>query len=206
MSKKTKPTLVCFVLDETGSMMDCYLATISAFNEYIKTLRGVDKMRMTLIQFNSFKMQTVFEGKPITDVPDLTMDTYKPNQTTPLYDAVGRAIRSTETVLKKKEQALVVIQTDGEENSSTEFSFEKIKALMDKKRKEGWEFVFMGADFDAWVVASNLGVSMASVLNYSKQDTDQAFRAAGASTVSFASGNLSPGGFFSEDKDSKKTS
>jgi Mg-chelatase subunit ChlD len=186
MSKKT---LVSFVLDETGSMQNVKQATIAGFNEYVGTLRENGKgVRFTLTQFNSDKVKVMLNNVKMRDVPDLTDETYQPSSLTPLYDAIGQTIRSAEEATDgKKRNVLVVIQTDGHENDSREFTRQSIFNLIQEKKKAGWTFVFLGADQDAWEVGQQLGLDRGNVSSYDSAETAKTFTRVATATMSYVS-------------------
>ena len=117
--KKSRPTVVSFILDETGSMQSVKLPTISGFNEYFNSLKDDTawKTLVTLTKFNSEKMETAYHLEDVRNVPPLSHDNYRPDANTPLYDAIARTIRKTETdIASANDQPAVfcVILTDGE--------------------------------------------------------------------------------------------
>jgi len=186
-----KKMFVSFVLDETGSMMGVKEQTISGFNEYVDTLKkeaDSNKLRFTLTKFNSDKVEIVHDSVKMSKVGHLTDDTYQPAALTPLYDAIGRTIRSLEKNLKakkKKTKALVVIQTDGAENHSKEFNRTGIFKLIDKKKKDGWTFAFLGADQDAYAASRKIGIPQGSSMSYASEFTKDAFRDVAYSTSDY---------------------
>jgi hypothetical protein len=73
-----------------------------------------------------------------------------------------------------------VILTDGAENSSTEYTVRKIKELIEHKRLQGWRFVFLGANQDAFIAASRIGIDTESTLSFDTDVVDSAIRSAGS--------------------------
>lgn len=137
---------VTFVLDETGSMAGSVRITMSRFNEYIDELKQTkesEKVRFSLLRFNSGKMEYQYEKAKLEDVKELT--DYTPSNGTPLYDAIGNAISSVPGDAK---ESVLVVLTDGHENSSKEYTHENIKDLLNEKRKLGWETIFLAAGID----------------------------------------------------------
>ncbi len=186
-----KKLFVSFILDETGSMQSVKEATISGFNEYVKTLKGGDdaeRIRFTLTQFNAEKVDVVYDGVRLDKVAQLTEETYQPASLTPLYDAIGRTIRALEGRLAdKKRNVLVIIQTDGAENASKEFTQEGIFNLIKEKKAANWTFAFLGADQDAWEIGSQLGLDRGNVFSYNSSETRQVFGKTAVSTLNYAS-------------------
>jgi hypothetical protein len=183
---KTNKVLVSVVLDRSSSMGSCRDKTIEGYNEYLNALR-TDKeseYNITLIQFDhaarSCDLTICYVDRPIADVPDLTRDSYEPRGSTPLYDAIGECIRRVEA---KGRAVINVIITDGEENSSHEFTLETIKALVKQKEAESQTFVFLGANIDAFAVGTSFGAQAMNVSNYAVGQSAAAFANTAHSTI-----------------------
>ena len=165
-----KDTIVNFVLDETGSMQIIKEATINGVNEYFGTLRNTKgRVYLTLTQFNSNKVEVVHEHVIMSKVPDLNEETYRPDLFTPLYDAIGKTIKATQERIDKrktKPAVLFVIMTDGLENASKEYTQGGIFKLIEEKTKDGWTFVFLGANQDSYVVAQSMGIPVRNAANF----------------------------------------
>ena len=182
MAKKLR---ISFILDETGSMITCKDQTISGFNEYMNTLKREKKsknVRFTLVKFNSSKIDIVYDGVKISEVSELSDENYVPDNLTPLYDAIGMTITKLEKSIGK-DKALLVIQTDGHENASREYTQKAIFDLVTKKRDGGWAFVFLGADQDAWDAGGRIGVDRGSTMSYNSAETRGAFVTAAAAPM-----------------------
>ena len=111
-------TLIIALLDESGSMAPQRRDIISGFNTFLAEQRdGPDPARLALIQFNTAS-RTVLEATILEDVPPLTDQVYKPSGGTALFDAVLDAIRLGDKGRRATDRLLVLIMTDGEENSS----------------------------------------------------------------------------------------
>jgi len=208
VSNRRKTTLVKFILDETASMSCVKGATISGFNEYLDTLkkdREKGKILFTLTRFNSIGTKFTFNKKDIKVVKKLTDQTYRPDGMTPLYDAIGKTIcyEESPTWLKNK-NVLVVIMTDGEENCSKEYTRDKIFDLIKKKEKDGWTFVYLGANQDSYEVGMKLGMNMSNVVNYDQKKTKKVFGNLARATTAYCSsaevGKASVG-FFDDEKE-----
>lgn len=202
---------VSFVLDETGSMSSVKSQTIAGFNEYLETLKSDDNakdIRFALTKFNSERVNVIYDGVKLDKVEKLTDETYRPAALTPLYDAIGQTVRALETKLngKKKQKALVVIQTDGEENHSKEFDSKGIFALIDEKKKAGWTFVFLGADQDAWLTGQKLGLDQGNVISYASAQTQKTFQRAAVATSYYSqTGGMQSRNLFEEAENSTAT-
>jgi hypothetical protein len=198
-SIEVKETLINFILDETGSMAECLKATIGGFNEYIQTLKteATDEapIRLSLTKFNSSKQdgaEIVYTNKDVRQVPELTAQSFVPNAMTPLYDAIGRTVKFVEEELaskKKRKQPKIVcvILTDGQENDSHHYTKEDITELIKKKEKEDWNFVFLGANQNAWEVGISMGIPKGNISGYTvtPQGYREAFRGLAVDTISY---------------------
>ena len=166
---KTPEVLVNVVLDRSGSMVSCAAGTISGYNEYLKGLRAdkTTNYSVTLIQFDSPNsrpdLTICYEDQPLDQCPELDSKTYEPRGMTPLYDAVGECIRR---VTANGRAVMTVIITDGQENSSHEFTQALIKDLIKQKESEGWKFIFLGANIDSYQVGGSMGVASSNIANY----------------------------------------
>jgi hypothetical protein len=186
VKKKTKELHVSFLLDRTGSMSSCLQATISGFNEYTNTLKKDKKNKylFTLTQFDSKSIDTIQNKVTIAKVIKLDAKNYRPRDCTNLYDAIGKTI----TELGKEKDVLFVIQTDGQENASKEFTREKISELIKQKESDGWTFVYLGANQDAWSVGQSFGINGANTFTYdnSVKGNEILYGAMAHSTVMYA--------------------
>jgi hypothetical protein len=193
-------TLVTFLLDRTGSMSACKQATIEAFNGYVDGLRSGDDapaIEFTFLQFDSMSLDKIHVAEDIKAVQLLNDSTYQPRASTPLIDAAYKTIKAVEESLTKRDdkpKVVVCIQTDGQENASTEYTMADLNALIKEKTAQGWQFNFMGAGIDAYATAGQMGVPMAASVSYNKNDrmaTSSSFRAAASNTRAFAAGSRS---------------
>jgi len=191
---EVKETLINFVLDETGSMAECLDATISGFNEYIQTLKSDVKedapIRMSLTKFNSSRIETVYTNKSIQEVPSLDKVSYVPNAMTPLYDALAQTVEFVDKELtgrRRKPKIICVVLTDGLENASKKFNKEKISELIKEKEKNGWNFVYLGANQDAWQVGISMGVAQGNISGYTPtaEGYQRAFRSLAHDTITY---------------------
>lgn len=164
--KTNNLTEVVFILDRSGSMAGLEKDTIGGFNSMIKKLKK--KHSNALISTILFNHEAAFlhDRIKIDDVPEMTEKEYQTRGMTALLAALGSSIKHIATIHKyaRKEdvpsKTLFVITTDGHENSSKIYTFEKVKKMIERqKEKCGWEFLFLGADIDAIQEASKLGIS-----------------------------------------------
>lgn len=151
--KKTPIQILC-LLDRSGSMRPIISDVIGSFNQFIEDQRKEKgHAQLTLIIFDD-KYEVIYDKKDIRDVAPLTKEIYFARGWTALYDAVGYGLTS----LGDAKDVIVLIQTDGQENKSTEWKKESIKKLIEEKEALGWDFNFVGADIDASSEAGNIGI------------------------------------------------
>ena len=169
-------TEIIFVLDKSGSMWDVKQDTIGGFNQFLEDQKKLPgEALFTLITFDT-TYNAVSEGALLENAQPLNENTYNPGGGTALFDAVNRAI--SETVTRHNDlgdedtpgKVILVVLTDGEENSSREVrDLKKISEMVKEREKSGWEVVFLGADLDNWQgMGSGLGFS--KMANMSKAD------------------------------------
>jgi hypothetical protein len=168
------------IIDESGSMQNVTNDTIGGFNTFLETHQNLPgEALLTLVKFNT-NYNIVHNGVNVKDVPKLNGKTYFPGSMTALLDAVGKSIDEVGKrydALKKKDKpgkVIFLVITDGEENSSKEYKLEQIKEkTKNRQEKDKWEFVFMGANQDAWAAGGGMGI--ANNVNYTVDDTNVLF-------------------------------
>jgi uncharacterized protein YegL len=156
---------VGLLIDETGSMGGTEIAVVGGINEFIESLRAdnadarvVATLSMFDLHGNDPVVRVKFKGIPIEDVTLLGPGDYAPRGATPLNDAVAKTIRKMSRAVKKGDRAMLVILTDGLENSS-ETSSREVRKLIHRKEKAGWEFIYLGANQDAWAESERIGLA-----------------------------------------------
>ena len=164
--KKNGMLEVVFILDRSGSMSGMEADTIGGFNSVLdKQKAESDNVIWSTVLFDH-EHEVIHNRVPIGEVTPLTEDDYYVRGSTALLDAIGRTIHHIAMCHKYAkpsdvpERTLVVITTDGMENSSMEYSYRKVKSMIElEKEQYGWEFLFLGANMDAVSVASRIGIS-----------------------------------------------
>ena len=182
-SKGVSTEIVC-VIDRSGSMDSIKGDAIGGFNNFLneqKKLPGA--VNMTIIQFDNEYM-IMCSGKPIAEVEPLTEKTYQPRGSTALLDAIGRSI--SEVNQRNPEKAIIVILTDGQENSSNEYTKQGIKLMIAECEKKGWVVIYLSAHSDAFKDAHSVGVPMNNVMSF-KSDAKGANTA--TMSASYAAGD-----------------
>jgi len=162
---------IVFILDRSGSMYQLTNDTIGGYNSYIESQKKVEGLaNLTTVLFDD-KYEVLHDGIDIDDIKPLTTEEYFTRGSTALLDAIGKTMATVGDRLanmdedKKPGKVLVVITTDGYENSSKEYTQKQIKDIIDLQTSIGWQFIFLGANVDSFDVAGNIGISVFS--NYS---------------------------------------
>ena len=176
-------THIAVLLDRSGSMEAVKDETISGFNYFLKEQKAAgDNASFTLVQFDSQSTDVVHEARPVRDVPNLNGDTYQPRGSTPLLDALGETINSTGRTLaaipdpNRPDKVVFVVITDGEENASHKFTKSQVKEMIGHQtEKYNWQFIYLGANQDAFAEAGAVGIAMATAANFDADRMEMAF-------------------------------
>ncbi len=158
--------LVNVILDKSGSMSAKVQDVIGGFNLYLDELA---KEPAVVYGFSLTLFDTVVEMKykavPLAKVAKLDDTTYRPSGNTALFDAIGNTVQTVKT--DGFDKVITVIMTDGEENSSREWTLPAVRELIRSKEAAGnWTFIFLGANLDAFAQGTSLGVAMANSVRY----------------------------------------
>jgi uncharacterized protein YegL len=211
---KENYTHISLILDRSGSMQSIKNDTIGGVNAFLEEQKknGVD-VTVTFVQFDThYSLMNDFT--PISDVALLNESTYIPRASTALLDAIGRTVNSVGEQLAKMDEAdrpskvVTVIITDGFENASREFDSKTIKTMIENQTNNfNWEFVFLGANQDAILTSSSLGIRADSTLSYAAtpKGAGMAFRAVSRGVAEY-SRSLVGGGvsFMDEERTAQK--
>ena len=173
MAMKKGLTELVFILDKSGSMGGLETDTIGGYNSMLAKQQEVEgECHITTVLFDN-NYELLHDRIDIKAVSPISEKEYQVGGSTALLDAIGRTIHKIGNAQKhtaddyRAEKVMFVIITDGEENSSREYSAEKIKAQIERqKEKYGWEFVFLGANIDAIETAGRFGISADRAQNY----------------------------------------
>ena len=191
-------TQVFLLLDMTASMNDGKELTIDACNEFIsgqKSARGAVDSAFTLAVFNSnIGLERIVRDVPMEKAPLIEHEHYSPDGATPLYDAIGQGM---DLLGSHKEPVLFIIQTDGEENSSQQFTRDDIIRRVAEKTAAGWQFVYLGCDIDAMDQGADLGIAAGNTMSYRRSSSKDAFQMLQASTKAYMdTGSTTSASFF----------
>ena len=170
---KNNLTELVFILDRSGSMCGLEKDTIGGFNSMLARQRNEPgEAYVSTILFDN-ETEVIHDRVPLCQVRDLTEEQYYVRGCTALLDAVGDAIHHIGNVHKYArkedvpEKTLFIITTDGMENASRKYSYERVrKMIQHEKEKYGWEFLFLGANIDAAAEAKRFGIDESRAANY----------------------------------------
>jgi Mg-chelatase subunit ChlD len=191
-----KAVHISIVLDRSGSMSRIADDVVGGFNQFLRKQRETEgEARVTLVQFDSDDpFELIIDGIPLREVTDLDRNVYQPRSTTPLYDAVGRMMLRVDGEIASRDQGglpdedqVVLIVTDGLENASTDFDRSKVFEMVSDRRKQGWVFVFLGADQDVYAEGDKVGVATANRVAWekSKAGSDKMWKDIAYSTTTY---------------------
>ena len=165
-------TEIVFILDRSGSMSGLEADTIGGFNAMIeKQKKAAGKALISTVLFDH--VSTVLHDRvPLERVEPMTDRDYTVRGSTALLDAIGGAIRHIANVHKYAREedrpmhTLFVITTDGMENASRNYDIETVRRMIRRQKKQGWEFLFLGANIDAVKTAGSFGIGADRAVNY----------------------------------------
>lgn len=174
--KASESTSVYVLLDRSGSMLSRWTNSIEIINGFMAGLKEIDG-RVSVYAFddpkggwhnvretrNNATIEILAKGVTTASFEPIDEKKVAPRGGTPLYDAIGYLAKVINGDTAKR--GVVVIMTDGAENSSGEVNRETAKTLLDGIRARGWEVTQLGVDFDAYAEGQKMGVQAASVLN-----------------------------------------
>ena len=170
---KKNLTELVMILDRSGSMSGLERDTIGGYNSMLQKQRETEgEVLVSTVLFDQ-RIEVLHDRVPLDRVPAMTEKDYYVRGSTALLDAVGGAIHHIGNVHKyareedRPEKTIFVITTDGMENASHEYSYDRVKEMVERqKEKYGWEFLFLGANIDAIATAGRFGISADRAANY----------------------------------------
>lgn len=195
MKVKNRKTYYQIILDKSGSMCDCINSTVNGFNEQmqmIKSLQNKFPDQEVLVSLTTFNHDIDFDvvcSRP-SDLKEMVLEqnssswikkstdyvVYSPNGMTALYDAIGKSVKKIQHIAKEEIEnneatVVVVIITDGHENSSTEFRYEQIQSMIKELEKsENWTFSYLSNTLDAVDYATKMNIKQENSFRYNKAD------------------------------------
>jgi uncharacterized protein YegL len=170
---KTNITELVFILDKSGSMSGLESDTIGGYNTMLKRQQeGQGEAIVTTVLFDD-DYELLHDRSNIKGIRPITEKDYFVGGCTALLDAIGKTIHKIGNAQKHTSEAhradkvMFVITTDGMENSSREYTYEKIKNMVERQKERfGWEFIFLGANIDAISTAAKFGIGSDRAANY----------------------------------------
>ena len=158
-------TELVFILDRSGSMRGLEEDTIGGFNGMLDRQRRLEgEANVTTVLFDD-NYEIIHDRFPLQAIRPLTRNEYYVRGCTALLDAIGKTICKIRTVQDylpddmKAEKVIFVITTDGLENASREYGYAQIRKMVEEQKERGWEFMFLGANFDAVAEAAKFGIA-----------------------------------------------
>ncbi|MBC5685857.1 VWA domain-containing protein [Roseburia sp. NSJ-9] len=166
-------TEIVYILDRSGSMGGLEADTIGGFNSMMeKQKKTGEKAYVSTVLFDD-TCEVLHDRVSIDKIKKMTDKEYYVRGCTALLDAVGGAIHHIGNIHKyarpedRPEKTIFVITTDGMENASRQYSYDKVqKMVKHQQKKYGWEFIFIGANIDAYAEAQRFGIRKERAVNY----------------------------------------
>ena len=187
--RENNDTELVFIIDRSGSMSGFEEDTIGGFNSMIeKQKEGEGKVYVSTVFFDSYT-EVIHDRVDINRIEPMTRQQYQVRGCTALLDAIGGAIHHIGNIHKyaRKEDiptnTIFIITTDGMENSSQNYSSQKVKEMIKRQtEKYGWEFIFLAANIDAVETADHIGIRPERAANYrqSREGYEACYEAASA--------------------------
>ena len=167
-------THVIFILDRSGSMAGKEADVIGGVNAFVAQQReGDGKSGVSLVRFDNVA-ELVWNDVDVQVAPELTSADYWPRGGTALLDAMGMTVSAVKA--NAAHSYIVITHTDGEENSSQEWTKDKIRDLIAAREAEGnWTFTFFGEGIDAWGEGGQYGFSQSNTMSYAAADRSRVY-------------------------------
>ena len=172
------------ILDKSGSMESIRTEAINGYNETLGSIKATQLKFMdtqehfvSLAAFCDCGIDMIYDMTPIKDAEKLTKEKYDPCCCTPLFDAIGKTVKTLKKKIADVEDAavLVTIITDGYENSSKEWDGKAVSKLIEECKEEGWMFSFIGAGEDVVKVATTISITNTMVWENTVEGTKKMF-------------------------------
>jgi hypothetical protein len=183
---KNKKTYYQLILDRSGSMSVCVEETVNGVNSQIRRIRELaarfpEQDLITSMSLFNHKLMPVWDRIRPNDLREITFQDYRPDGNTALLDAIGKTIgylqaNIGEEVSRNEASVVVVIFTDGYENSSHDFTHAQVASLIrELELTNKWTFSYIGATLDAVEIAINMNIQASNAIHFSVEDSVNEF-------------------------------
>ena len=188
-----KKNEIVAIIDSSFSMSTILNESIDGFNYFVDQQRQDNEDDTLSLVFFDSSVKEAYENKRLGDVEKLTPTTYVLGGMTALYDAVGSTIDKVGQRLAntpehdRPEKVVVAILTDGEENSSMEYTSERVKEMINHQRDVySWEFIFLAASEGGLKDGAKIGITGDKAIAFAATSagTQEAYVAMAATTRS----------------------
>ena len=172
------------ILDKSGSMESIRTEAINGYNETLGSIKSTQlkfletqEHYVSLAAFCDCGIEMIYDMTPIKDAEKLTRDQYDPCCCTPLFDAIGKTVKTLKKKIADVEDSavLVTIITDGYENSSKEWDAKGVSKLIEECKEDGWMFSFIGAGEDVVKTATTISITNTMVWENTSEGTKKMF-------------------------------
>lgn len=165
---------VMFVFDRSGSCAGTELDMMRGFNNFIKHEKDERNEDFITVSLFDHENKVVYDRTPVKRVKGLE---YQVRGNTALYDSLCENLKSLQRKKDDNTEVIVVIMTDGADNSSHEYDIDKTRGLISGLKRQGWNFIFLGAMDYAKDYAAELGIDEKYAEIYSPEAVDANFKA-----------------------------
>ena len=170
---RSKLTELVMILDRSGSMGGLESDTIGGYNSFFQKQKETEGRALVSTVLFDDVSEVLYDRIPLEEAPQMTDRDYQVRGCTALLDALGSAIHHIRKLQKalpedeRPDKTIFVITTDGLENASRTYTYDKVKRMVEnRKEKNGWEFIFLGANIDAVEVAGRMGITEDRAVNF----------------------------------------
>ena len=183
------PTIIEFLLDETGSMASCKRETVAGFNDFLSEQRAQQgTCLLTLTKFDTSGQKTPYMDVDVNMTPNMLEDWFIPGGGTNLRDTIGSRLLSLKQRLETwsvKPNVLIVVMTDGDDNASQTHSEQNIQSAIQSYMNEGWTFVYLGADQNALSTGNRLGFPEGNIKSFASSKMRETMQTLAAATTTY---------------------
>lgn len=176
---KKNLTEMVFILDRSGSMQGLESDSVGGFNSLIQKHKDVEgEALVSTILFDNVS-EVIHDRVPINQVSQMTAEQFQVRGCTALLDAVGSAVKHISNIHKyirdedRPQHTVFAIMTDGMENASSQYTYDKVKSIIEEKEKQGWQFIFLGANIDAAKVGGRMGIKADHAVTFANDSQGQ---------------------------------